>query len=49
MRREECVKAIMTIREWCEHRDSIEGCCWDCPMVANCKKVVEPCDWEVEE
>ena len=49
MRREEVVKAIMTIREWCEHRDAIEGCCEDCPMGDMCHKIIFPCDWAVEE
>ena len=49
MRREEVVKAIKTVREWCENRDAIEGCCEDCPMRPNCGTVVEPCEWEVDE
>lgn len=47
--REDVVKAMAIIREWCESRDALEEACADCPMVDACNWDRSPCSWEVEE
>ena len=46
---EEVVKAMKTIREWCESRDASEDTCSECPMCDVCNWDRKPCDWEVYE
>lgn len=44
----EVVKAMETIREWCESRDALEDCHDGCPMSLNCQWARVPDQWVVE-
>lgn len=47
MSREEVVKAIVTIREWCESRYLLAHPCDECPMFRNCAHNAG--EWVVDE
>lgn len=47
--KENVVKAMNVIIEWCESRDALEYPCTGCPMERNCKYGEKPDTWTVTE